>query len=201
MQKPFRMIMLGISLAAFGSYCVLQWLPAYFIRSHHLPIGDVGLLMAVSTGGSGMLGMLCGGIGSRRIVTRDVWWDLKLPAITYAISAPLFLAMVPSDNRTLAAMLNFGATATSASGGGIALAALQRFTGEGRRATANALMLMISALLGVGLGPLFVGYVRDLASPYLGVAALRFALAVSTGTFVLAALSFRSALNAGKAVD
>lgn len=192
-QKSFRSIVFGISLAAFGSYSVLQWLPAFFIRAHHLSIGKVGLLMALSTGGGGIVGMLCGGFGSRRIVAKDVRWDLKLPAITYAVSAPLFFAMIATSNTTLAIVLNFAATAVSASGGGIALAALQRFTGEGRRATANALMLMISAIFGVGLGPVFVGYVSDAATPTLGVDSLRYALGLATLSFVFAALNFMRA--------
>jgi hypothetical protein len=149
----------------------------------------------LSTGGGGIVGMLCGGFGSRRIVARDVRWDLKLPAITYAVSAPLFFTMIVTSNTALAIVLNFAATAVSASGGGIALAALQRFTGDGRRATANALMLMISALLGVGLGPVFVGYVSEVSAPCLGANSLRLALGLSTLSFVFAALNFKRALR------
>lgn len=200
-HKPFRRIVVGISLAAFGSYSLLQWLPAYFIRTHHLSIANVGMLMALSTGGGGILGMLCGGFGARWMVARDVSWDIKLPAITYGVSAPLFLAMIVSENTALAVALNLVATAISASGGGIALASLQRFTGEGRRATANALMLMISAVFGVGLGPLLVGYISDLISPQLGSESLRFALGVSTVSFVLAAISFWRARRVSKAAN
>jgi predicted MFS family arabinose efflux permease len=194
-QKAFRNIVFGIALAAFGSYSVLQWLPAYFMRLHQLSISQVGLLMGLSTGGGGIVGMLCGGFGSRRIVAKDVRWDLKLPAITYAVSVPLFLAMLAARSTTLAIILNFAATAVSASGGGIALAALQRFTGDGRRATANALMLMISAIFGVGLGPVFVGYVSDISAPYLGADSLRFALGLSTLSFAFAAFNFWRALR------
>jgi predicted MFS family arabinose efflux permease len=194
-QKSFRRVVFGISFAAFGSYSILQWLPAYFIRVHHLSIGTVGLLMALSTGGGGIAGMLCGGFGSRRIVAKDVRWDIKLPAATYLVSAPLFFAMIATPNITLAIILNFAATAVSAAGGGVALAALQRFTEQGRRATANALMLMISAIFGVGLGPVFVGYVSDASAPYLGMNSLRFALGLSTLSFVFAALNFRRALR------
>jgi predicted MFS family arabinose efflux permease len=194
-QKRFRNIVFGISFAAFGSYSALQWLPAFFIRVHHLSIGQVGLLMGLSTGGGGIVGMLCGGFGSRRIVAKDVRWDLKLPAITYAVSVPLFFAMIATGSTALAIVLNFAATAVSASGGGIALAALQRFTGDGRRATANALMLMISAIFGVGLGPVFVGYISDVAAPYLGADSLRFALGLSTLSFVFAAFNFWRALR------
>jgi predicted MFS family arabinose efflux permease len=193
-QKPFRRVVFGIAFAAFGSYSVLQWLPAFFMRVHHLSIGQVGLFMGLSTGGGGIVGMLCGGFGSRGIVAKDVRWDLKLPAITYIVSAPLFFAMIATHNITLAIILNFAATAVSASGGGIALAALQRFTGDGRRATANALMLMISAIFGVGLGPVFVGYVSDVSALFLGADSLRFALGLSTLSFVFAALNFRRAL-------
>jgi predicted MFS family arabinose efflux permease len=195
-QRSFRSIAFGIALAAFGSYSVLQWLPAFFMRVHHLSVGTVGLLMALSTGGGGIVGMLGGGFGSRKLLARDVRWDLRLPAISYAVSAPLFLAMIMTSNTTAAIVLNFAATAVSAAGGGIALAALQRFTGETRRATANALMLMLSAIFGVGLGPLFVGYVSDFAAPHFGAESLRLALALSTLSFGLAALNFmRAARN------
>jgi MFS family permease len=76
------------------------------------------------------------------------------------------------------------ATLVATSGSGVALAAVQRFTEPTHRATANALMLMISALTGVGLGPVAVGFVSDVLSVHYGPESLRWALALSTVAFL-----------------
>jgi hypothetical protein len=42
-------------------------------------------------------------------------------------------------------------------------------------------MLMISALTGVGLGPVAIGFASDLLKARLGVESLRYALALGSG--------------------
>jgi MFS family permease len=104
---------------------------------------------------------------------------------------------VLSPSVTVAFIFNFIATIVAASGGGVALASVQRFTEPERRATANALMLMISALLGVGLGPVAIGAASDRLHALLGTESLRWALAGSTVMFLLASANFLLAARRG----
>jgi hypothetical protein len=78
----------------------------------------------------------------------------------------------------------FAATLLATSGGGVVLAAFQRFTVPTHRATANGFMLMVSAVTGVGLGPLAVGVASDQLKGLLGGESLRWALAACALTFL-----------------
>jgi hypothetical protein len=64
----------------------------------------------------------------------------------------------------------------SAMAGGVALAAVQSYAEPFRRATALAILGLVSSLLGLGLGPVAVGVVSDLLAPAFGTESLRYAL-------------------------
>jgi len=189
-RPAFVHVILGISSASFATYGVIQWLAAFFVRSHGVSLAQIGLFSGLTTGVGGIIGTLTGGTLAGRLIRRRPQWDLWLPAIAYAASAPLFAGAVLSPSVTVAFAFNFLATTVAASAGGVALAAVQRFTEPERRATANALMLMISAILGVGLGPVFVGVVSDRMRPFLGAESLRWALAASTVMFLWSSAHF-----------
>jgi predicted permease len=103
-----------------------------------------------------------------------------LPAVVNILAMPVFVAAFLSPTVATASIFYFAATLISTVGGGVALAAFQRFTEPEHRATANAIMLMISALTGVGLGPVAVGIASDLLKAQLGGDSLRWALIAST---------------------
>jgi predicted MFS family arabinose efflux permease len=196
-SPAFVHIVLGISCASFATYGVIQWLAAFFVRSHGVGLAQIGLFSGLTTGVGGIMGTLTGGTLAGRLTRRRLEWDLWLPAAAYAASAPLFVVAVLSPSVTVAFIFNFIATIVAASGGGVALASVQRFTEPERRATANALMLMISALLGVGLGPVAIGAASDRLHALLGTESLRWALAGSTVMFLLASANFLLAARRG----
>ena len=70
------------------------------------------------------------------------------------------------------------------------------------RALASAILLFIVNIIGLGLGPLFVGFLSDTLGPSLGVEAIRYALLVVVGSswavlhYFLAARTLRADLKA-----
>jgi hypothetical protein len=56
------------------------------------------------------------------------------------------------------------------------------------RATASASVLLINNLIGVGFGSLFIGALSNRLTPSFGGEALRFAILISLGFYLLAAL-------------
>ena len=72
------------------------------------------------------------------------------------------------------------------------------------RALASAILLFIVNIVGLGLGPLFVGFLSDTLEPSLGVEAIRYALlfVVVTGSswavfhYFMAARTLRADLKA-----
>jgi predicted MFS family arabinose efflux permease len=120
-------IIAGISLASFGTYAIIQWSAAFFIRTHGVGLAQIGMVSGLTTGIGGIAGTLGGGWLAGRLIRRDRNWDLRLPAIAYLAAAPIFAATFGVASTNLAFALNFCATTVAASAGGVALASLQRF--------------------------------------------------------------------------
>jgi predicted MFS family arabinose efflux permease len=192
----------AISMSSFATYGITQWLPAFLVRSHGATLGAAGMWSGTTTGAGGILGTIAGGMAATWLIRRHRSWDLWLPAVVYGIAAPLFLLALFSPTLVSASSFYFAATLVATSGGGVVLAAFQRFTVPAHRATANGFMLMVSAITGVGLGPLAVGVASDLMNGWLGVESLRWALAVCATVFLLAScLYLQAARKAANNVD
>ena len=178
-RPPLVNTILGIAIAAFGSYGMVQWMPAFFIRSHGLSLAEVGLFIGVIGALGGVLGTVFGGYALTRLGPRDVRWELWWPMIVFGIF-PIFMlpSFLVSDYR-VAFGFQFVAFFIGASGGGVALSALQTYAEPNRRAIAVAVTLLMSSLLGLGLGPVVVGVISDVLSPNLGTESLRYALAAT----------------------
>jgi predicted MFS family arabinose efflux permease len=188
----------AISLTSFATYGITQWIPAFLVRTYGASLGAAGVWSGATTGLGGIAGTIAGGLAAAYLIRRNPKWDLWLPAAVYAAAAPLFLMSLFSPTLVLASGFYFAATLVATSGGGVVLAAFQRFTEPAHRATANGLMLMISAVTGVGLGPLAVGVASDYFKGQLGTDSLRWALAVCTIAFVAASYFYLQAARSAK---
>jgi len=150
-------------------------LPAFFIRSHDLSLTGVGLYGGLTAGAGGVIGTLAGGYAMLHLRPRDKRWELWLPALCYLGCIPFYLTAFWVDNAIMAYGIKFIAIFVAASGGGVALAAIQSFAEPHRRATAIAVMMFLSSLVGLGLGPAAVGALSDTLTPSFGHEALRYA--------------------------
>ncbi len=180
----------GLSIGSFATYGIAQWMPAYYVRIHGLSLATIGLWGGVAGGGGGIAGTLAGGALAGRLVARDVRWELWMPALCFAAAAPVFVVAFLAASPVIAFAAQFAATFLAAAGGGVALAAIQSFAEPQRRATAIATMIMLSSLIGLGLGPVGVGAASDWLSRSHGPSGLRLALAGSTAMLVWAAAHF-----------
>ncbi|WP_337185562.1 MFS transporter [Phenylobacterium sp.] len=191
LRRPaLRHLVLALSVGAFGTYGLTQWLPAFFMRIHGLSLTQIGLWSGTASGVGGIMGVMLGGWLAMRLIPRDPRWELWLPAIAYGGSAPLYAAVFLAPSPWLAIGIKVFATFLAASGGGVALSAIQSFAEPHRRATAISLTLFLSSLLGLGLGPWLVGAASDALAPTLGRESLRYALLLSTVALVWAGLHF-----------
>src|SRR5690606_6584919 len=57
-RPPLRHRVIGVSIAAFGSYGMIQWVPSFFIRLHGLSLAEVGGYVGAVKGAAGVLGTL-----------------------------------------------------------------------------------------------------------------------------------------------
>lgn len=175
-RPPLVHIVLGVGVASFGSYGMMQWLPAFFIRTHGLSLAEVGVYTGLVGATGGVLGMIFGGFILTRLGSRDVRWELWWPMIVFSVFALFMLPSLMASDWKVALGFQFVGVFISSSGVGVALSALQTYVEAHRRAFAIAIMLMMSSLLGLGLGPVAVGVISDLLAPSLGNESLRYAL-------------------------
>jgi MFS family permease len=195
-RPVFLHVLLGISVGAFAAYGKAQWYPAFYVRSHGLGLTEIGFYGSLASGLGGILGILAGGALMLRLAPRDPRNELWLPMAGYLLAIPFALLTLLAPHWPLAFAAQFLAVFFGASGGGAALAALQGQAEPHRRATAAALMLILSSLIGLGLGPVAVGLLSDLLEPRLGADSLRAALVAATAIYAWAALHFALAARA-----
>jgi predicted MFS family arabinose efflux permease len=189
-RRPLVHLIAGLAIGSFATYGIAQWLPAFFIRSHGASVAEVGIYGALFGGAAAVAGTVAGGSAMLRLRPRDTRWELWLPAACYLIALPLYAASFAVDALTTSLAIQFGAVFVASAGGAVALSAIQSFAEPDRRATAIAITMFLSALIGLGLGPTFAGAVSDMLTASFGAEALRYALIISTCFLAWAGLHF-----------
>jgi MFS family permease len=175
-KRTFLHLVLCFAVASFFSFGILQWQPAFFIRSYGLKTGELGTWFALIYGLGGAIGTYLGGAWASRRAANNERLQLRAMAVSYAgfgvISALVYLA----SNRYLAFAL-MGLTAVGgALTAGPLFATIQSLVPPTMRATAIAIIYLFANLVGLGLGPLAVGALSDILRPLLGEESLRYAL-------------------------
>ena len=139
---------------------LLNWMPAFFQRTHDLPIGTIGTWLAFIIGGSQLLGVLSGGWLADRLSAVDLRWLMRLCAITVLIAIPFYPLVVFSASPELAFIMLFVPFMMGIMQAGPQHATTQGVSPVAMRATASATYLLIVNLMG-GLGPQLVGILSD----------------------------------------
>lgn len=203
-RRSFRHMAIAGALNAFCGYSTASWTASFMIRSYDMPTGELGTWLAFISGLCGAIGVFCGGLVADKLGPRDQRWYMWVPAIAGVISIP-FVAMVYIVNGpywALGLSIVPGLLHNVYLGNTIAMT--HGLVGLRMRALASAVLFLILNLIGLGLGPLFVGMLSDYLQPTLGDHSLRQAmlyllppvLTWSTIHFFLAARSLREDLAA-----
>ena len=183
-NTTFRHLLFCFAVTCFFSYGIVQWQPAFFIRSYGLKTGELGTWFAAIYGLGGLLGTYWGGELASRYAASDERLQLKAMAILNVsfgvISAFIYIA----PNKYMAFVLIGLATVGTAMTAGPMFATIQTLLPQRIRAISIALLYLSGNLIGMGLGPLTVGAVSDALRPWAGEDSLRYALlALSPGCF------------------
>ena len=175
--RTYRHILASYVFTSAGLYGMIQWLPAFLIRSHDLTLSQVGLWYGPVFGTGAVLGLLAGALLAPRWVVRDRRWELWWTALAYLLSVPLFIGLLLVADAWLVFVLIFVVMVVSTSGQGPLMAGIQTVAGSQARAMAIALPLT-AGVAGQTLGPFLVGWFSDAWQPQFGIDALRYAMMV-----------------------
>jgi MFS family permease len=144
--------------------------------SHGMTLVQVSVALALLAGVPGAIGTYFSGVIADRYGSRDVRWYVYVPLIATLISilfAPIFYLTGSTAIALAAAVVPVMMGATYV---GPAFAMTQALVPLRMRAQAIAILLFVLNIIGLGLGPLTVGYVSEILKPTFGTDSLRYAL-------------------------
>jgi len=171
-------VLMSAVLAMTVGYGAIAWIPSFLVRSHGFNIAQAGAYLAIVIGLGGAIGTWLGGMISDRLRERDVRWSLWLLAIVFVVARPFAMAFYWVDDARLAMALFVLPAAAGAVHIGPSVAILHERVDARLRPLASALFLMILTVIGLGLGPLAVGALSQIAFAGFGEDSLRYALLV-----------------------
>jgi sugar phosphate permease len=196
---------MGGALTSFVGYGLGQWLPAFFIRTHGLGVGETATYCGLVLGVASAIGTVLGGALADRLSRRDKRMYAWIPAAGVLIAFPFFFVALLLNQPYLAIVVLITPYLLNSLWLGPAFGTIQNLAPMRMRALASAILLFILNIIGLGFGPLLVGVVSDLLVGVVGAESLRYSILLSTGAyfwagthFLLAARSIRQDLAAAQ---
>lgn len=189
-----RAVVASSAICAFVMYIQLAWSPAYLMRVKGMTLSQMGLFYSPCVGISVCAGSILSGIVFDRLLRRTPRAYGLIPAISVLLALPFFIAGLLIEDWHIAVPMLGVCQLLTVMYQVPAVAATQNFLPASQRASATAILMFVLNVVALGLGPLFVGSVSDLARARFGQGSLGIAMLAVVPFFLLAAgLSFASA--------
>lgn len=173
-----RHVIIGSAVTAIVGYGALTWIATFLVRIHGMPLPDAGLYLAVVIGLLGAFGTWLGGVFSDRLGRNDPRWRLGFVALTIFIAKPMSVLFYLAENTQLALAIFVPVAILGAMYLGPAFAQIYSGLTDTMKPMATAIMMLILNLVGLGAGPVLVGFISDQLAPTQGADSLRYALLV-----------------------
>jgi sugar phosphate permease len=187
-KRSFWFLSFGAASCSMMGYGLAFWLPSLMRRSFGLDLVETshffGLLLLIG----GTVGVMAGGVLADWLGGRNRAAFAWLPAGSFLIGVPLFAGGLYSGSAQAAFWWFLLPQALVYLWLGPVLTAVQHLVPAPMRGTASASFLLINNLIGVGLGSLTIGKLSDLLTPAFGQDALRHAIVMGLGFYLLAAV-------------
>lgn len=151
----------GFACLSFASYGASAWIPTFFIRTHGLTPGEVGIYYGSLVMVAGSTGIVFGGRLADYLARRG-YRDANMRVGLLAAALTLLCNVVfLVDNMPLLWAIMFFNVFTVAMPFGVAPAAIQEIMPNAMRGQASAIYLFTITLIGLGIGPTAVAMFTD----------------------------------------
>ncbi len=181
-NRTFRHLLLFYVVTSLFNWGIVQWQPAFLIRSFGMKTGELGTWSAAACGFGTMIGLYLGGEWASRGAPNNESLQLRIMAISYSVGGFCSCLIYLSSNRYCAFALMGLWNVAGTMAMGPFFASIQTLVPENMRAVATSVVNLSANLLGLGLGPLLIGTLSDALRPLAGNESLRYSLiALSPG--------------------
>jgi MFS transporter, Spinster family, sphingosine-1-phosphate transporter len=187
-SKAMRLLLATAGFASFATYGVLIWTTIFFQRSHGLTPAETGLWFGLVNGIGSILGVWLGGQIGDRHRAKGKQHLLTIPAVAQVLSVPFLLAALTMSDWRMAMILLFPAIVLNWLYVAPYYSAVQGLVPPAARAVASAAILFMQNLIGLGLGPVLLGFCSDLLKPAYGTESVRYVLFIAGLASLIAGL-------------
>lgn len=190
-KRSFGCICIASGFSAFGFYGLNAFSGSLYLRTHSDQLGALadgfgiaptallGIMLGLIVGICGGFGTFLGGYLSDRVAKASIANYVLFCAVALTGAAPLFATVALAGDMRLSLALFGAALFCQTLSYGPVYAAIQTVAEPGMRGMAVAIQILFVNLIGLALGPLFVGVMSDLFTGMLDpVSGLRFAIAL-----------------------
>ena len=175
--KSFRHLSLAGALHAFVGYGVGLFIPSFFIRIHGFGLAETSTWLFF-IGLTGMIGTYLGGYLGDKYGEQDKRWYMGIPGIATFLAVPFALIFYTVGDPIMAIVFAIPAYILGPMYLGPTFGMTQSLVPPAMRATASAILLFILNLIGLGLGPVFAGFLSDTLRPSYGEESIRYSLLI-----------------------
>jgi predicted MFS family arabinose efflux permease len=181
---------LASGAANFITYGLSNFATLFLMREKGMTLEDVAIWYALAVG----LGMGAGIFVAGRLIDRFAVNNkaayASIPALSLLLALPFFLGFAAADRWETALALLFVPLFLNSFFLPATVTFVQGEVDPGARVISGALLLLVMNLIGLGLGPTFVGMASDYFRPEHGEHALRMAYYALAPMYLVAALLF-----------
>jgi MFS family permease len=187
---------IGVSISTMVSAGLVSFTAPFLLRSSFgLDLKQVAMIVAGLTGGAALVGTVAGGAVCDRFARNDVRLYLRLPACAYFLAGPLYAAAFVQETLTGFIVLSALAQMSALFYLGPTFGVLHNMVEPRMRATAVAIVFVMTSIIGLGLGPMLVGGISDIAAASVASTAasfegLRIALVLAALVYLWAGLHY-----------
>lgn len=150
-----------ISFAGFG---IVVFAVPFLLRGFDLSLVQAAGAYGLIHGAAAAIGTASGGFVSDLAARRHSDWRLLTPAFALIVAGPLFAFAFQSASLLLVGLFAAAAVILRELHTGPMLGVVHNSVSPRMRARASALLLVVMSLFGLGLGPLFVGWLSDVSA-------------------------------------
>jgi MFS family permease len=181
------------AMSAFVGYAGLVWNPQFLEGVKGMAAADVATYYALALGATGIVGTVVSGWLADKLGQKDRRWFAWIPAIAFALSIPFWFGILWAPTWQIAMLFLLGPMLMNQAYLAPALTVAQNAVAPAQRTMTGAILLFVLNLVGLGVGPVYVGWIADRMEPAHGEQALAYGYAAVIPFVVLTVVAHLAA--------